>query len=152
MARRDAVTWLALAITTLQGLFMAAVLTWREIVRAVASALKWVLGLSIVFELWVSVFIRAPLLPNFVTPPEGELDPQWYWSRNNLFEGGRIQGIAGNANLLAITALLAIIVFSIRIASRAPRRSWLIALDRAGGLPDVPRRVGDGVSRGGGGR
>jgi O-antigen ligase len=120
-------TWLALAITTLQGLFMASVLTWREIVRAVASALKWVMGLSIVFELFVSIFVRAPLLPDFVTPPEGDLDQQWYWSRNNLFEGGRIQGIAGNANLLAITALLAIIVFSIRIASRAPRRSWLIA-------------------------
>ena len=120
-------TWLALAITTLQGLFMASVLTWREIVRAVASALKWVLGLSLVFELWVSIFIRAPLLPNFVIPPEGELDQQWYWSRNNLFEGGRIQGIMGNANLLAITALIAIIVFAIRIASKAPRRSWLIA-------------------------
>ncbi|MGC5222252.1 O-antigen ligase family protein [Micromonospora sp. DT81.3] len=121
-------TWLSLAITTLQGLFMASVLTWREIVRALASALKWVLGLSLVFELWVSLVVRAKLLPNFLAVPEGELDPQWYWSRNNLFvDGGRLQGIAGNANLLAITALLGIIVFAIRIASRAARRSWLIA-------------------------
>jgi len=119
-------TWLALGITTLQGLFIANVLTWREIVRAIASALKWVLGLSLVFELWVSTFVRTDLLPNFVTPPPGDIDPQWFWSRNNLLDGGRIQGIAGNANLLAITALLAIIVFAIRIAARAPRRGWLI--------------------------
>src|SRR5690606_23432778 len=39
----------------------------------------------------------------------------------------RIQGIAGNANLLAITALVAIIVFAIRYAARAPRRPLLIA-------------------------
>lgn len=120
-------TWGVLAVTTMQGLFVANVLTWRELVRAIASALKWVMGLSIVFELWVAVFLRAPLLPNFVTPPSGDVDQQWYWSRSNLFDGGRIQGIAGNANLLAITALLAIIVFSIRLAARAPRRGWLIA-------------------------
>lgn len=121
------VTWAGLAITTLQGLFLASALTWRELIRTVASALKWVMGLSIVFELWVSIFVRAPLLPNFVTPPAGDIDNQWYWSRNNLFEGGRLQGIAGNANLLAITALLAIIVFSIRFAAGAPRRVLLAA-------------------------
>ena len=68
-------TWLSLAITTLQGLFMASVLTWREIVRALASALKWVLGLSLVFELWVSMFVRAKLLPNFVAVAGGRAGP-----------------------------------------------------------------------------
>jgi hypothetical protein len=41
------------------------VLTWRELVRAIASALKWVLALSILFELWVSVFWGGPILPEF---------------------------------------------------------------------------------------
>ncbi|WP_314506522.1 O-antigen ligase family protein [uncultured Microbacterium sp.] len=120
-----AVTLLLLVITTLQGLFIGSVLTWRELVRTIASALKWVMALSLVFELWVSVFIRGPLLPGFVIPSEPADDPIVYWSRDNLFDGGRIQGIMGNANLLGPVALLAVIVFSIRLAAGAPRRTLL---------------------------
>lgn len=120
-------TWLLLALTSLQGLFVAAMLTWREIVRAVASALKWVLGLSLLFELAVSVFVQGPLLPGFVLPdPNVDYDPIVYWSRDNLFDGGRLQGLMGNANLLGPVALLGIIVFAIRFAARAPRRVLLI--------------------------
>jgi exopolysaccharide production protein ExoQ len=119
-----ALTLLLLWITTLQALFIGSVLTWRELVRAAASALKWVMALSFLFELWVWVFVRAPLMPGFVV--EKADDPIEYWSRDNLFEWDkRIQGIMGNANLLAPAALLAIIVFSIRLASGAPRRTFL---------------------------
>lgn len=117
-------TWLLLAITTFQGLFVGAVLTWRDVVGAVASAAKWAVGLSLLFELAVSIFVRGPILPGFVRP-EGRMDPIVYWSRDNLFDGGRIQGIFGNANLLGAAMLLAIIVFAIRYAARAPRRSLL---------------------------
>lgn len=118
-----ALTLLLLWITTIQALFVGSVLTWRELVRAAASALKWVMALSLLFEVWVAVFVQAPLLPGFVV---GEADdPIEYWSRNNLFDGGRLQGIMGNANLLAPVALLAIIVFGIRIALGAPRRMLL---------------------------
>ncbi len=120
-----ALTLLLLVITTLQGLFIGSVLTWRELVRAIASALKWVMALSLVFELWVSIFIGGPILPGFVIPTEPADDPIVYWSRDNLFDGGRIQGIMGNANLLGPVALLAIIVFSIRFAAGAPRRTLL---------------------------
>lgn len=120
-----ALTLLLLWITTTQALFVGSVLSWRELVRAAASALKWVMALSILFELWVSVFVQAPILPGFVVEKAG--DPIEYWSRNNLFDGGRLQGIMGNANLLAPVALLAIIVFGIRIALRAPRRGLLWA-------------------------
>ena len=58
-----ALTLILLWVTTLQALFIGSALTWREIVWTIASALKWVLGLSLVFELWVSIFIRAPMLP-----------------------------------------------------------------------------------------
>ncbi len=118
------VTWLLLAVTTFQGLFIGAVLTWRDVVGAVASAAKWIVGLSLVFELAVSLFVRGPLLPGFVLP-EGRMDPIVYWSRDNLFDGGRIQGIFGNANLLGAAMLLAIIVFAVRYAAGAPRRSLL---------------------------
>ena len=117
-------TWLLLAVTTFQGLFVGAVLTWRDVVGVVASAAKWVVGLSLLFELAVSIFVQGPMLPGFVRP-EGRMDPIVYWSRDNLFDGGRIQGIFGNANLLGAAMLLAIIVFAIRYAARAPRRSLL---------------------------
>ncbi len=119
------ITWLLLAVTTTQGLFVAAVLTWKETVAAIAAALKWVLSLSLLFELGVSLFVGGPLLPGFVIPAE-KMDPIVYWSRDNLFDGGRIQGIFGNANLLAVVALLAVIVFAIRYAARAPRRVLLL--------------------------
>ncbi|TFV83767.1 O-antigen ligase family protein [Microbacterium sp. dk485] len=122
-----AITWLLLATTTAQGLFVAAVLTWAEIVRTIASALKWVLGLSLLFELWVSIVIQGPILPGWVRPTE-KMDPIVYWSRDNLFDwDARIQGIFGNSNLLAGVAVLALVVFAIRLADRAPRRGLLLA-------------------------
>ncbi len=120
-----ALTLLLLWITTIQALFIGSVLTWRELVRAAASALKWVIALSILFELGVSLFVQAPILPGFEVGTAE--DPIEYWSRDNLFDGGRLQGIMGNANLLGPVALLAIIVFGIRIALRAPRRGLLWA-------------------------
>lgn len=118
-----ALTLLLLLLTTTQALFVGAVLTWRELVRAIASALKWVIGLSLVFELWVSIFVQAPILPGFIV--EKADDPILYWSRNNLFDGGRIQGIMGSGNLLGPVALLAIIVFAIRFTAGVPRRTLL---------------------------
>ncbi|GAB3604089.1 O-antigen ligase family protein [Microbacterium aureliae] len=120
-----AVTLALLYVTTLQALFVGAVLTWRELIRAIASALKWTMALSLLFELWVALVVGVPVLPGFV-PRDEPVDPILYWSRANLFDGGRIQGIMGNANLLAPVALLAIIVFAIRFAARVPRRSLLI--------------------------
>ena len=124
----SALTVTGLLIVTLHALFLVHVLSWRELMRVIASALKWVVGLSLVFELFVSLVIQHPVFPFFVEPPEGKVDPQWYWSRNNLFDfDGRIQGILGNANLLGILCLIAIVVFTIRVLSNAPRRSWQIA-------------------------
>ena len=119
------ITWALLAAVTVNGLFIAHVLTWHEIVRALSSAFKWILGLSLALELWVSLVLHGPLLPNFVTLPDGKIDPQWYWVRDNLFDGGRIQGIVGNANLLAIISLFAIITFGVLFAARARWRTTL---------------------------
>ncbi|MFZ8758017.1 O-antigen ligase family protein [Microbacterium sp. HMH0099] len=119
------VTWLMLAVTTFQGLFVGAMLAWRDVVRAVASAAKWIVALSLLFELGVSLLVHGPLLPGFVIPAE-RMDPIVYWSRDNLLDGGRIQGIFGNANLLAPAMIVAIIVFAVRFAARAPRRPLLL--------------------------
>ncbi|MFS0893307.1 O-antigen ligase family protein [Microbacterium sp. 179-I 3D3 NHS] len=118
-------TGVLLAAIVVNGLFIAHVLTWHEIVRALSSAFKWILGLSLALELWVSLVVHGPLLPNFQTFPDGKLDPQWYWVRDNLFDGGRIQGIVGNANLLAIVSLFALITFGVLFAARSRWRTTL---------------------------
>lgn len=119
------ITWVLLAAVTVNGLFIAHVLTWQEIVRALSSAFKWILGLSLALELWVSLVLHGPLLPNFATVPDGKIDPQLYWVRDNLFDGGRLQGIVGNANVLAIISLFAIITFGVLFAARARWRTTL---------------------------
>lgn len=119
------ITWVLLAAVTVNALFIAHVLTWQEIVRALSSAFKWILGLSLALELWVSLVVHGPLLPNFLTLPDGTVDPQWYWVRDNLLDGGRIQGIVGNANLLAIVSLFALITFGVLFAARARWRTTL---------------------------
>lgn len=121
-----AMTLLLLVSTTVQAMFVGSVLTWREMVRAIASALKWVLTISLVFELWVSLIWRGTILPGFVRPDGSVDNPIVLWSRDNLFDGDRIQGIFGNANSLAYVALLGLVVFAVRWWSRAPRRGFLI--------------------------
>lgn len=122
-----AVTWVLLLATTVTALTIATVLTWQEIARALSSALKFILGLSLLVELWVALVIRHPLLPNFVDAPDGEIDPHLYWVRGNLFNSGRIQGIVGNAHTLAMMCLFALIVFGVLYAARVRRRAMLIA-------------------------
>lgn len=123
-------TWVLLAAVTVNALLLAHVLTWHEIVRSLGSAFKWIVGLSLALELWVSVVIRHPLLPNFLTLPDGDVDPHWYWVRDNLVDGGRIQGIVGNSNVLAIVCLFAIITFGVQIAQntrwRVTHALWLV--------------------------
>ncbi|WP_460799722.1 O-antigen ligase family protein [Microbacterium sp. GXF0217] len=119
------ITWVLLAAVTVNALFIAHALSWHEIIRAIASAFKWILGLSLAIELWASLIVHGPILPNFADLPSGDLDAQWYWVRDNLFDGGRLQGIVGNANLLAFISLLAIIAFGIRFALGARWRTTL---------------------------
>lgn len=112
-------TWMLLATVTVNALLLAHALSWQEIVRSLAAAFKWIIGLSLALELLVAVLFRHPLLPNFLTLPDGDIDPHLYWVRDNLVDGGRIQGIVGNSNVLAIICLFAIITFGVRIALRA---------------------------------
>ena len=126
--RATAMTLTLLIATTAQALFVASVLTGRQIIEAIATAVKWMLALSIAFELWVSLVWQGPILPQFVRPGPGfEGDPIMFWSRDKLFTDDRIQGIFGNANSLAYIALLGLVVFGLQINTRAARRGPLIA-------------------------
>ncbi|MDN4614437.1 O-antigen ligase family protein [Leifsonia sp. F6_8S_P_1B] len=121
--------WSALGVlaqlaTTAGAVFLALCLSWQGILRALGGAFRWILGLSLLFELIIALFVRQPVLP--LTPPQpipsGRLPQAFYWSRDLLFHGGPIQGIVGNSNLLAMIALLALIVFSLQAADRTVRR------------------------------
>ena len=119
-------TWSLMAAITATALMVATMLTWQEIVRALSTTLKLILGLSVVIELWVALVVRHPILPNFAQLPPGKINPVSYWVRGNLFNGGRIQGIVGNAHELAMMCLFALLVFAVLYAARVRRRGLLI--------------------------
>lgn len=113
------ITWLATVI----GFSVAVSFSWQEILRALGIAFRFILGLSLVFELIVSTFIRHPILPFWVDYGRTtDLPKLLYWSRDLLFEGGKIQGIVGNSSLLAMAALVGLLVFCIQWASRTVHR------------------------------
>jgi len=113
-----AVATLATLGTTAFAVFLATSLSWDDLVDALARAMRFALGLSLLFEFVVSAFVRHPVLPFFVDYSHLETIPRaFYWSRDLLFDGGRIQGIVGNANLLAMIALLALIAGTTRWAA-----------------------------------
>jgi len=115
---------LTLATTTVSA-FLATCLSWEEVLETFSDAMRWILGLSLVFELVVAAFIRRPVLPFWVDYSHLETVPRaFYWSRSLLFEGGRIQGIVGNANILGMLSLLALIVFVVRLLARKGSPAW----------------------------
>lgn len=113
----SAVGVLTTLATAFVGVVMAHTLTLEQVLRALGVALRYIIGLSLAFELFVAAVLQRPVLPLWVSWEE-PFPKAFYWSRNLLFEGGRIQGIVGNANLLAFAALLAVIVFAIQLAER----------------------------------
>jgi exopolysaccharide production protein ExoQ len=119
-------------VTTIAALSLTLSLGWHGVLRAVGGALKWVLALSLLFELWVGVFVREPLLPNVpdFDPSAGDVPAAFYWSRAMLFDGGPIEGIVANRNLLGMAALVAAILFAALLASGGMRRAqgigWLV--------------------------
>jgi exopolysaccharide production protein ExoQ len=120
-------TLTGMLLCSLVGVFLALTFEWAEVVRVLANAIKWILALSILFELWVSVVVRDRVLPFWVEYPDQEPPLLAYWSRNLLFDGGKIQGILGNSNLLAILALVGLIVFTLQLAAGTVRRGSAIA-------------------------
>ena len=120
-----ATTWGTIVI----GAALAIAYTWGEILAALGTALRFILGLSLLFEFVVAAFIRHPVLPIVPAPgvdyAELETVPKLlYWSRDLLFEGGKIQGVVGNSSLLAFVALAALIVFAIQFAGKTVHRGW----------------------------
>ncbi|WP_437584439.1 O-antigen ligase family protein [Paramicrobacterium sp. CJ85] len=118
-------TYAGALLCTIVGVYTALMFTWQQVLTRLANALKWVIGLSLLFELWVSIVVRDMVMPLSGGVYIGDDAPLLaYWSRNLLFSGGKIQGILGNSNLLAICALLAIVVIGIQLAIRSVKPMW----------------------------
>jgi O-antigen ligase len=121
-------TWM----TVIVAVSLAVSVSWPGLLRALGLALRYIIGLSLVFEIVVAVFLRRTVLP--LVPAPG-IDYSSYekipklllWSRNELFDvfdGGKIQGIVGNSSLLGFIALIALIVFSVQLANGSIGRAW----------------------------
>ena len=111
----------AQVLASVAGVFVALTLTWLEILRALGSALRWLLGLSLVFELFAAVFVNHPIGAVWLFSGGQGVPPDYQWSTASLFAGGPIQGIVGNRNLLAFLVLLALIVFAIEWVEKTRR-------------------------------
>jgi O-antigen ligase len=109
---------------TMFALFLANHFGWRQLLNVIANTVRFILVSSLLFELLAAlVGPIEPLFPNY----EGEPPAASYlWSQGNLFEGERIQGIVGNANLLAFVAALGLFLFLIELIVTAGRR-WIPA-------------------------
>lgn len=116
---------LGLVLTVAVAAMLATCLTWLELLATFSTALRWILGASLVFELFVAAVLQRRILPLWVDFSDLEKIPStFYWSRALLFEGGRIQGIVGNANVLAMLTLVALIVFVGRLLARQGSPLW----------------------------
>ena len=101
--------------TTVVAVGLAHTLSWQEFLRTLGTALRYVIGLSLLFEVWVAVFVQHPVLPWWLSQPDGEELQLLYWSRDLLFSGGPIQGIVGSSVILGFTALLALIIWGVQL-------------------------------------
>jgi len=110
--------------TTLAALYVALVLTWAELLRTFSNALRFILALSLLFELFVGGVLQRAVLPFFVDYGTDTVPQAFYWSRGLLLSGGPIEGIVANRNLLGFLALLAVIVFAVQLAAKTVRRGW----------------------------
>jgi len=110
-------------ITTVFALFLVASFSWRDLLGILSNVFKFILGSSLIFELYAALVVHGPVAPIFKNyqgpvPPSGA----YYWTQGTLIKGVRIQGIVGNANLLAYIAMLGFLVFSVQYAINSPKR------------------------------
>lgn len=112
---------LILLATTITAVYVAFALTLDEFVRALGTALRYLLLGSLLFEIVVALFVRVPVYIWWVDAPSPGQKPLklLMWSRDLLFDGGPIQGLFGNSALLGFTALLGLIVFGIQLAEKS---------------------------------
>ena len=119
----SALALLSQLATTAYGVFLATHFTWHRLLKLLANTVRFILGLSLIFELIAAVIVQGPIAPIFKnytgdTPPTGA----FYWTQAHLLTGLRIQGIVGNSNILAFVAMLGLFLFAIEFLNRSVER------------------------------
>ncbi|RRJ86768.1 O-antigen ligase domain-containing protein [Gulosibacter macacae] len=118
------VAWGLQLLTAFAGLTMAVSLTRFQFLRALGVGMRLLVYGSLVFEAWVAVFSPGGLIPpsylrdgtlsQFLGPDApttpAQVPANFYWSYGHLLDGGDLQGLPGNRNLLAMIALIAVVI------------------------------------------
>lgn len=107
-------------IGTVASALLIASLPYRTILDITHWSMQGLLILSLLFEAFVALVLRRPLVPLWADYPP-DVSGELHWSSGLIFEGGRVQGIMGNANLLGFVALIALVIAGCRAAARLDR-------------------------------
>ncbi|MFD2674545.1 O-antigen ligase family protein [Gulosibacter bifidus] len=120
----ETVAGAAIQTLTMAAASMMAVSLGRfQFLRTFAFGMRLLVYGSLLFELGAALFAPYGVVPptylrtNFLQQVLGDSAPlsaqhipgSYYWTHSELFQGGPLQGLMGNRNLLALVALLAII-------------------------------------------
>jgi len=122
--------WSAYALETVSGfiiqigitviaLFLAVSFSWRKLLNIFANAIRVIVFGSFVVELIASTFKGA--LAKLISGIDADTEVALAQS-GHLFDGGRIQGLLGNANLVAAWALIGVITFAIEFTIKSKNR------------------------------
>ncbi len=115
---------LGLQITaTLFAIFLANQFSWRQLLHILSNTVRFLLVASLAIEIFAAIFGPIkPVFPNY----QGDEPPHasYLWVQGNLMQFERIQGVMGNANLLAFTAVLGLLLFLIELIV-TDRSKWL---------------------------
>ncbi len=115
---------LGLQITaTLFAIFLANQFSWRQLLHILSNTVRFLLVASLAIEILAAIFGPIkPFFPNY----QGDEPPHasYLWVQGNLMQFERIQGVMGNANLLAFTAVLGLLLFLIELIV-TDRSKWL---------------------------
>jgi exopolysaccharide production protein ExoQ len=100
----------------------------RHLAAVFAAMLHVHLVLAFLFEIAVALSPAGRILPLW-TSYGANVPGAYYWSQGLILQGGRIQGIVGNANLTCFIALLALILLGVLVRARAVRAVlWIPAV------------------------
>ena len=106
---------------TVVAIFFVTAFSWKQIIKFFANSIRIIIFGSFLIELITSVW--KGVLGGFLPANFADLNSALAKS-GHLFDGGRIQGLLGNANYVAAWALMGVITFAIEIATKKETR-WL---------------------------